>query len=319
MNTPCKANFMMLIITMFWGSSYLFMKMGLVDMQEFNLIALRFGIAFILAGIVFYRRLIHADYKTIKYAFLLGSILFLVFAAITFGVKSTSASNAGFLVSLTVIFVPLLLGIFLRKMPERRIFVGVLLALTGIGFLTLNNQFINNSGNFLCILGALFYAIHIIVTGKLTKDVDSITLGVLQLGFTGMWGLLFSVFLETPQFPGTTEAWISVMGLGVLCSAIGFVVQTTAQKYTTPTHTGLLFSFEPVFAALFAFAFAGEILTTKEYLGAILVLLGVITAELNYQKKLTMIRKQYMQFLRKFFNADMAGGNSIFRSDPPDS
>jgi drug/metabolite transporter (DMT)-like permease len=89
----------------------------------------------------------------------------------------------------------------------------------------------------------LFYAIHIIITGKLTKYVDSITLGVLQLGFTRAWGLLFSIFFETSQLPSTTETWVSVLGLGVLCSAIGFVVQTTAQKHTTPTHTGLLFSF----------------------------------------------------------------------------
>lgn len=291
MKSQFKANFMLLIVTIFWGSSYLFMKMGLSGIQEFNLIALRFGLAFILSAAVFYRRMLKADYKTVKHAFLLGSILFLVFAAITFGVKSTSASNAGFLVSLTVIFVPLLLAIFLRRMPEKRNFFGVSLALTGIGLLTLTHQFKISAGDFLCILGALFYAIHIITTGKLTKDVDSITLGVLQLGFTAVWGLLFSIFLEAPKLPSTTETWISVLGLGVLCSAIGFVVQTTAQKYTTPTHTGLLFSLEPVFAALFAFAFAGEILTTRGYLGAFLVLLGLFTAEADSKKMLIFIKR----------------------------
>lgn len=284
LKTQLKANVMLLIVTIFWGSSYLFMKMGLVVIPEFNLIALRFGIAFLLAGFVFHRRVNHVDYKTIKYAFILGSILFLVFAFITFGIKSTSASNAGFLVSLTVIFVPLLLAIFLRKKPEKRIFLGVSLALTGIGFLTLNDQLKISSGDFLCILGALFYAIHIIVTGKLTKDVDSITLGVLQLGFTGAWGLLSSILFETPQLPSTTESWISVLGLGVLCSAIGFVVQTAAQKYTTPTNTGLLFSLEPVFAALFAVVFAGEKLTTKGYLGAILVLFSVFITQIDFDK-----------------------------------
>lgn len=148
MDNQLKANMMLLIVTIFWGSSYLFMKMGLVGIQEFNLIALRFGMAFIVAGIVFHRRLLHADYKTIKYAFLLGSILFLVFASITFGIKSTTASNAGFLVSLTVIFVPLLLAIYLRKMPEKRILFGVLLAFTGISFITLNHQLKISSGDF---------------------------------------------------------------------------------------------------------------------------------------------------------------------------
>ncbi|MGM9986007.1 MAG: DMT family transporter [Bacillaceae bacterium] len=281
MNTQLKANLILILVTIFWGSSYLFMKMGLVVMGEFNLIALRFGLAFILAGILFYQRLIRINYKTINYSFLLGSILFAVFTCITFGVKSTSASNAGFLVSLTVIFVPLLLAIFLRKIPEKRLLVGISVALAGITFLTLNTQLSIHFGDFLCILAALFYAVHIIVTGKLTKDVDSISLGIFQLGFTALWGLLFSLFFETPHLPTTTLSWISILGLGIFCSAIGFVAQTAAQQYTTPIHTGLIFSLEPVFSALFAFTFADEILTAKGYFGAFLVLVGVLIAQVN--------------------------------------
>lgn len=286
MSIQVKANFMLIIVTMFWGSSYLFMKMGLVSMQEFNLIALRFGIAFLLAGIVFYRRLFQSNWKTIKYGFVLGTILFSLFAFVTFGIKTTSTSNAGFLVSLTVIFVPLLSAILVRRLPEKRIMAGVLFALIGIGFLTLHTQLAISSGDLLCMIGAMCYAIHIIVTGKLTKDVDSISLGVWQLGFAGTWGLLCSILFETPQLPTTTLSWISVLGLGVFCSAIGFVVQTAAQQYTTPTHIGLIFALEPVFAALFAVAFAGEIFTGKGYMGASMVLLGVLTAEIDVKKVL---------------------------------
>ena len=86
-DTQLKADFMMLIVTMFWGSSYLFMKMGLDSFQGFNLIALRFGIAFILAGAVFYKRLMHIDCKTCFYGFLLGTILFLSMSVVTIGLK----------------------------------------------------------------------------------------------------------------------------------------------------------------------------------------------------------------------------------------
>jgi drug/metabolite transporter (DMT)-like permease len=291
MNTQLKADFMMVMVTMFWGSSYLFMKMGLQSIQGFNLVALRFGIAFILAGGVFYKRLIHIDVKTIKYGFLLGSILFLAISVVTIGVKSTSVSNAGFLFSLTVVFVPLLLAVFFRKKPEKRIVFGVGFSIAGIALLTLNNELKISSGDFLIILGALFYAIHIIVTDKLTKNVDSITLGVLQLGFTGAWGLLFSLFYEKPHLPNTTESWVSILALSILCSAIGFIGQTAAQKYTTPTHTGLIFSLEPVFAAFFAFIFVGEVLPAKGYFGAILVLIGVLTAPIDIKK--LIIRKEF--------------------------
>src|SRR4051794_17425077 len=114
LDTQLKADFMMLIVTILWGSSYLFMKMGLDSLQEFNLIALRFGIAFILAGTVFYKRLIRIDFKTLFYGFILGSILFLLISVVTIGLKFTSISNAGFLFSLSVVFVPLLLAIFLK-------------------------------------------------------------------------------------------------------------------------------------------------------------------------------------------------------------
>ncbi|MFJ5763657.1 DMT family transporter [Neobacillus sp. NPDC093182] len=295
-NTRLKADFMMLVVTMIWGSSYLFMKMGLDSFQGFNLIALRFGIAFILAGALFYKRLIHINTKTCFYGFLLGSILFFIMSVITIGLKFTSISNAGFLFSLSVVFVPLLLAIFFRKRPEKRVVFGVVVSITGIALLTLNNELTINSGDFLIILGALFYAIFIIVTDRLTKNVDSITLGILQLGFAGAWGLLFSLFFEKPHLPNTTESWFAILALSILCSAIGFIGQAYAQKYTTPTHTGLIFSLEPVFAALIAFIFVAETLPFKGYVGAMLILIGVLTAEINFKKPI--IRKRFNQAVK---------------------
>lgn len=285
MKTQLKGDLMVLMVTLFWGSSYLFMKMGLNSVQEFNLIALRFGIAFLLSAAVFYRRLMKVTPRTVMNAFILGSMLFAVFASIMFGLKSTSTSNAGFLMSLTVIFVPLMSALLFNKIPEKRVLFGVCLALNGIALLTLNDDLTISRGDTLCILGAFVFAAHIIVTGQLTKDVDdSIALGVLQLGFAGGLGLIFSSVTETPKLPNTPESWLSILVLSILCSAIGFIAQTVAQKYTTPTHTGLIFSLEPVIAAVFAVLFAGETLSTRSYLGAAIVLLGVLNAEVDFKK-----------------------------------
>lgn len=283
-STQVKADLMMVMVTMFWGASYLFMKMGLQSIQEYNLIALRFGFAFLVASLVFYRRLLKVDGKTILYGFLIGSLLFLCTSVVVIGLKTTSVSNAGFLFSLAVIFVPLLVTLFSRKKPEKRVMISVCVSMTGIGLLTLNETLSMNTGDFLCILGALFYALHIIVTGKVTKKADAISIGVIQLGFAGAWGLLFSFIFEKPQLPNDTESWIAILALSILCSAVGFIGQTVAQKYTTPTRTGLIFSLEPVFAALFAFIFIGEVLTNKGYVGAVLVLLGVLAAEVTVKK-----------------------------------
>ncbi|MEL3961291.1 DMT family transporter [Lysinibacillus endophyticus] len=285
-DTQLQANFMMLIVTMFWGSSYLFMKMGLDSIQEFNMVALRFGIAFILAGAVFYKRIMQINLKTLFYAVILGTLLFLVMSAVTFGLKYTTVSNAGFLFSLSVVFVPMLLAIFFKVKPEKKVIFGVGIAVIGIALLTLNHELSINTGDYIIILGALSYALQIIFTDKFTKNVDSITLGILQLGVAAVWGLIFTFLFEQPQLPSNSEAWVSIMALSVLCSAIGFIGQAVAQKHTTPTHTGLIFSLEPVFAALFAFMFIGEILPAKGYVGAVLILLGVLIAQFKFKKQI---------------------------------
>lgn len=274
------ANFILLIVTMFWGSSYLFMRMGLDTIQEYNLIALRFGIAFLLAAAIFPHHLRQLDWKTVRYAFILGLILLFVFIFIMSGIKLTSTSNAAFLVSLTVIFVPILSSLVLKKRPSTQLLLGVSLALIGVGLLTLNHQLTINVGDGLCIAGALMYATHIIVTEKLTKNVDSLTLGIAQLGFTGVLGLFLAFYLEIPRFPATQLEWFSVLALSILCSAIGFIGQTVAQKHTTSTNTGLIFALEPVFAALLSFLVFGETLSIQGMIGAILILFGVIYPQL---------------------------------------
>lgn len=156
--------------------------------------------------------------------------------------------------------------------------------MVGIGLLTLSSELRISQGDLLCIAAALFYATHIIVTGRWASQSDTIQLGIYQLGFTALFGILFSILFETPTLPHTSQSWLAVLSLSILCSAIGFVVQTVAQKYTTPAHTGVIFSLEPVFAALFAFLLTGETLTLRGYIGAGLVLLSVLIAEIDLSK-----------------------------------
>lgn len=254
------------------------MKLGLNSIEEFNLIALRCGFAFLLSAALFHKSLRHTDLKTLKYAALLGLLLFGVFTGIMFGLKTTTTSNAGFLISLTVIFVPLIYVTVFKKKLKLSLVIGVCLAIIGIGFLTLNSELRIYPGDFLCIMGALLYAIHILITDSAAKTTNTLNLGILQLGFAGAYGLFFSFLFETPKLPHTSEGWVAVLVLSIVCSAFGYVVQPLAQKYTTPIRTGLIFSLEPLFAALFGFVFINEILPFKGYIGAALVLLGVLVS-----------------------------------------
>ena len=285
MTRQTRADLMLLVVTVFWGASYILTKLALDVLQPFNLTALRFIIAFIISALVFYKNILKSDIRTIKYSLILAAILVGMFISMSFGLKHTSASKAGFLISLAVIIIPILSHFFLKQKIEKKAVIGVCIAPIGIALLTLNNQLSVNSGDLLCILCAVFSAVHVVVMGVFTKKVDSIALGILQLGFAGIFSMAFSLFTETVRLPSTAISWGATLALSILCTAVGYIVQATAQQYTSATHTGLILSLEPVFSAILGFAFLGEILSARGYAGAAILLLSVLIAEMDFKKK----------------------------------
>jgi drug/metabolite transporter (DMT)-like permease len=283
MKIQLKADLMLLMVAMFWGASTLLTKFSLGSIEGFNLIALRFIIAFGLASIVFWKKLRDTNYETIKYGAILAGILFIVNVLFTFGVRYTTVSNAGFLTCLASVFIPMILFIFKKEIPSKKVVLSITLAVIGIYLLTLNDKILFNLGDFLCILCSLAFAGHIIATGIFTRKVDPVTLGVIQLGFAAVYSSIFSIIFESPTLPSTAESWFTVLILSVFCTAVGFIVQTYAQKYTTSVHTGLIFSMEPLFAAFFAFAFAHELLLLRGYIGGIILVLSIINVEVDFK------------------------------------
>lgn len=285
MTSQASADIMLIIITVFWGASYILTKIGLESLTPFNLTALRFIIAFLVSAAVFYKNILKSDLKTIKYSLVLAVILFFVFISMTFGIKTTSASNAGFLISLSVVFIPIISALFLKQKIEKKVIMGVCMATVGIALLTLNTQLKIGTGDLLCIICALLFAVHVVVTGVYTRNVDSISLGVIQLGFVGLFSLIFSMITERVMLPDNPKSWFAVLSLSILCTAAGYIVQTTAQQYTSASHTGLILSLEPVFSAVFAYIFLEEVLSPKGYVGAVILLFSVLIAELDFKKK----------------------------------
>lgn len=285
MKRQTRADLMLFVVTIFWGASYILTKLALEALEPFNLTALRLLIAFAVSGLVFHKRILKSDMRTIKYSLILAAILVGMFISMSFGLRYTTASNAGFLISLAVIIIPILSLLFLKQKIERRAVIGVCIAPVGIALLTLNSQLSINSGDILCIVCALFSAAHVVCMGVFTQKVDSVALGVLQLGFAGAFSLVFSMFTETVRLPDTAVVWGATLALSILCTAVGYLVQATAQQYTSATHTGLILSLEPVFSAIFGFALLGEVLLPRGYAGAAILMMSVLIAELDFGKK----------------------------------
>ncbi len=270
------AEMLLVLVALGWGSSYMFMKQGLGSIDEFNLIALRFGTAFAVMSPLLLRRRKLINRLTLAYGCMLGIFLFLLFTFLLLGLKTTSTSNAAFLVGLTVVFVPVTRIISTRELPNRFVILGMLLATAGTAFMTLNGSFKIQPGDGFCILSSLAMTFQILLNNRAVKSSDPIALGIIQLGTTALLGFIFSIAFETPSLPQTGDGWVAVLSLGIICSAFGFIVQSIAQKHTSASRTSMIFSLQPLFAALFGILLLNETPNPAQSSGAILIFLGVL-------------------------------------------
>ena len=278
MNKQLQANFLIVLVALFWGSTYFLTKMAVAELEPFNLTALRFGTAFIITALFFFKRIRKADRTVIKYSIILGVLAVIAVLSMTFGVQYTTASNAGFLISLSVVMIPLISVVVLKKKIKAKLLLSVVLATIGIVCLTLNEQLTINKGDILCILCATSFAVQVLIMERIPKSVDSVAIGALQLGITAVVNFILSFFLENFTVPSDLKVWGVIVILGVFCTAFCYIIQIYALKNTSAIQAGIILSLEPVFSAIFAYIFLGELLSKQGYIGAILLFISVILA-----------------------------------------
>ena len=287
MTKQLQADGILFLITFCWGVSYFLMDICLGEIDPFTLNAFRFIIAFIIAALLSGKKLFNVSKETLLYASLVGFLMVFVYIGATFGVKYTTISNSGFMCSLTVIFTPIMEWIVFKKKPSKKFSLVLLICITGIALLTLGKDFSLNmehlKGDLLCVMCAFSYAILLIFTeiGVKNEKVDPYQMGVFQIGITGVLNLILAFIIETPHFPETIGVWGAVAFLAVFCTGVAYVMQPIAMQYTSAGHVGVIFALEPVFSAIVAFMFAGEVLFFKQYLGGALMLFSIILMEVD--------------------------------------
>jgi drug/metabolite transporter (DMT)-like permease len=284
MTKQVKADLSLLFVTFGWGASFMLTKISLGHLQTFNLLATRFLVAFLIAALVFIRQMIKIDKKSFGYGMGLGFILFVSYAFQTTGLNYTTASKSAFITGSAVVFVPIILTVLTRSKLEMKAYISVIMAFIGLGFLTLNGSISDvNIGDIYTLISAVIGACYLILVGKYTVKVESISFAITQIFSVGIFSLLFSFIIEKPIITKDTNTWICILLLSIICTAGAFIVQMMAQKYTSPTRTALIFTAEPVFAGLFGYFFFNEVLGLKGLFGALLILAGMLVAELDYK------------------------------------
>ncbi|HUG43197.1 MAG TPA: DMT family transporter [Acidobacteriota bacterium] len=282
MRNSTKADLSLVLVAMFWGTSFVVVKDALAVVPPFWLIFLRFAVASVGVGLLFpgvWRRL---DRLLLLAAAIVGLCLFAGFALQTLGLQWTTPAKSAFITGCAVLLVPLFSRLLFGRTIPRPVMGGAFLALCGIYLLARPDDLTRvNLGDLLTFGCAIAFALHIISIGYFAGRVPYQALAVLQIFFTGLAALPFAMALEVPSLDYGIPVFASVLYLGIFCSALAFLIQTHAQQYTTEARTALIFALEPVFAAIFAVVVHQESLEWVEWLGGALIVAGVLMAEVR--------------------------------------
>ncbi len=278
-----RAELLLVLATAFWSISYYFSRVCFAELDVLNLNAFRFLSGFAVLAVVYCARLRSMTRQTLRWGALVGAVLVVVYIGATYGVKHTSLSNAGFISCLAVIITPLIeLAVFGKK-PNRKLALSLALCTVGLALLTLGETFRFASGDALCLLCSVSYAVDIVITDRAVarSEVDPIAMSVVEIGVTGGVFLLLSCIFEHPTLPHTPPVWGAALFLGVICSGVTFVIQTTQQQYTGAARVALIFTLEPVFSAAVAYSLAGERLSPRGLFGAALMVASLVLSQLE--------------------------------------
>lgn len=271
-----KSIALLFAITLAWGISGSLMKIGVSELSPFSVITWRFGIAFAAMLLISGKRFFSASRKAILLSFYMSIAMFLTFASLLFGLQTVSASTAGFLSGIAVIFIPFMEWLVLKKRLTLRVCIAMVIVFIGIALMSLKEGFSISTGAILCLGCSFFNAVYILVTGICSKIEEPLTLGIWQLFWMTLWGGGAAAVQGTFAVPGTAVCWICMIVLALLCSAFGYVMQPVAQVNTDPSKAGFIMSLEPVFAIAFAYVILGELFSVKEAIGAALVFLSIV-------------------------------------------
>lgn len=199
------------------------------------------------------------------------------------GLVYTSAGKAGFITALYILIVPVL-GLFLGKKVGLKTWIGVGLAIIGMYFLCIKEGFFISYGDFLVMICAFIFSLHILIIDYFSPKVDGVKLSCIQFWVAGILCAVPMIISEKPTFEAVAAAWLPLLYAGILSCGVAYTLQIIAQKNTDPTVASLILSMESVFAALAGWILINETLSPKEIFGCVLVFTAIILAQLPQKR-----------------------------------
>jgi len=265
-------------VTAVWGLTFVQVKDAVELYPLFAFLAVRFAIATLTLAVPARLRVGTLGRRGWTAGAVLGLLLAAGYALQTAGLERTTVSSTGFVTGLYVVFTPILALLLFRARIAAAVWLGVALSTVGLALLS-GVDAGSLSGDALVLAAAAVYSLQIVLLERHAPQVDPVAFTFAEM-LTASAGLaVVAVAAGQVELPRGWTVWGALLVTGVFASALGFLVQTWAQRRTSATRTALAFAMEPVWAAVFGFWLAGDRLGAAGWAGAALIMAGIVVAE----------------------------------------
>ncbi|MCO4204963.1 DMT family transporter [Aeromonas taiwanensis] len=286
-----RSNMMLLMAAAIWGLGFVAQRLGMDHMGPFTFNGLRFLLgAFSLLPLLWWLKSRQprqpagqpsGDRRQLLIGGLLaGGVLFSAASLQQVGLLYTTAAKAGFITGLYIILVPVI-GLALRHKTGANTWIGALIAMAGLYYLSVTEEFTIGYGDLLQVVGALFWAVHLLVLDHYSNRVAPIRLAGVQFVVCGLLSLITAFAIETPTLSGAVAGWQALLYAGLVSVGIGYTLQVVGQRGAHPAHAAIILSLETVFAAIGGVLLLGEHLDERAIVGCALMLAGMLISQIR--------------------------------------
>lgn len=284
-----RSNMLLMLTAAIWGFAFVAQRLGMQYVGAFTFNGVRFALGSIsLIPLIIYFRRKKAVEQTDETAstsalipgLIAGSVLFIGASLQQIGLVYTTAGKAAFITGLYIVIVPML-GIFLKQRIGMNTWLGVVLAVVGLYFLSVNEDFSIAKGDLLEIIGAFFWASHILVIDYFTKKVDALELSFVQFAACSVLSMATALIFEDIVISGLGQALVPILYGGLFSVGIAYTLQVVAQKHAKPSHAAIILSMETVFAAIGGALLLSENLGGRGYFGCALMFAGMLLTQVK--------------------------------------
>jgi len=281
------ANFLLILTTILWGTSFIITKNLTQEVPIFLYLGIRFSIA-IIGFIPYFIRIKRMNRKILLFGILTGLMYYFAIVFQTLGIQTTTAGKAAFITGLSTIMVPFITWLGFRKVIKKRVWLAVIISISGMVFLLLEGESNIIIGDFLVLICAVLYAFFIILNDKYVRVVDVylysavqlIVISVLCFGGSFLLNETFDLLSMSVPF------WLIFIYMGIAVTTGAFIFQNWSQQYQGPSQTAIIFTLEPVFAVIFAsFIIGNETMSLVGWLGCTLIFFAILITVLKNKTK----------------------------------